>query len=107
MGWWLVVRPFAPWVAVLLVLVLAFQCGSSREAKKSHFKISELELKAKTAERDRDTWKDRHEQLKADLDASNERAVAQAEEYAQRVEQMSRENTAELARLSTSLFETP
>jgi DNA anti-recombination protein RmuC len=102
MGWWAVARAVGPWVAVCLLLGMAWQCGAHNAAKRSTKKITRLEIAAQAMERSRDEWKAKHEQLSEDLDASNERIRAQAEEYANRVDEMHRANSAEVSRLATS-----
>lgn len=81
MGWWQVVRPFAPWVAVILAFILAWNCGAGRAKDKMRGKVADAEAATRLVEAERDILREALDSWAADLEASNQRVAAKAEAF--------------------------
>lgn len=81
MGWWTVVRPFAPWIAIVLAFALAWNCGAGRARDKMRAEVAEAEADAKLARAERDVLREALESWAADLRESNARVLEKAEAF--------------------------
>jgi len=86
--WLIVVRKFAPYAAVVLVLIMAYQCGSNRASKKSAAKVAAAEAETAIEQRAREQCDARLSSLQSDLDAANARAMVDKEIYLAREQEL-------------------
>jgi hypothetical protein len=102
MGWWSVVRPFAPWIAVVLAFAMAWQCGASRAKDKMRADVAEAEAETKLRAAERDVCTEALAAFRLDLKESNERVLARAEAFDQWADQLERLTEADRQRLAAS-----